>query len=174
MKLEVDDGIYISLPELLSSYTEKHMHDFNHSYLFLQVSLIWVTLFSWAMASAKFIFNFFIVSVFLLLVLPGACDAFLLKRHRHRCGFDAIYQLGDSISDTGNLIQEDPASLFARLPYGETFLKKPTGRCSNGLLIIDYIGKFRVINLLFFPFFFLVCLIGFFPSTSLKWSGRYQ
>ncbi|KAA8536791.1 hypothetical protein F0562_029269 [Nyssa sinensis] len=50
-------------------------------------------------------------------------------------------QLGDSISDTGNLIRETPigaASPFARLPYGETFFNNATGRCSNGLLMIDY------------------------------------
>ncbi|KAI3456788.1 hypothetical protein Pfo_013451 [Paulownia fortunei] len=59
------------------------------------------------------------------------------------CKFDQIYQLGDSISDTGNLIREVPmgaATAFARLPYGETFFKNATGRCSNGLLMIDYIA----------------------------------
>lgn len=56
------------------------------------------------------------------------------------CNFDAIYQLGDSIADTGNDVQDNPSSKFARLPYGETF-KKATGRCSDGLLMIDYIGK---------------------------------
>ncbi|KAK4439687.1 GDSL esterase/lipase [Sesamum alatum] len=59
------------------------------------------------------------------------------------CKFDQIYQLGDSISDTGNLIREVPigaATPFARLPYGETFFKNATGRCSNGLLMIDYIA----------------------------------
>lgn len=56
---------------------------------------------------------------------------------------EAIYQFGDSISDTGNLIRENPVgshTAFARLPYGETYFHKPTGRCSNGLLMIDYIG----------------------------------
>ncbi|KAL0407027.1 UNVERIFIED_CONTAM: Acetylajmalan esterase [Sesamum latifolium] len=60
------------------------------------------------------------------------------------CNFDQIYQLGDSISDTGNLIREFPvgsSTPFARLPYGETFFKNATGRCSNGLLMIDYIAK---------------------------------
>ncbi|KAK4386882.1 Acetylajmalan esterase [Sesamum angolense] len=59
------------------------------------------------------------------------------------CKFDQIYQLGDSISDTGNLIREfpiGPSTPFARLPYGETFFKNATGRCSNGLLMIDYIA----------------------------------
>ncbi|XP_040965708.1 acetylajmalan esterase-like [Gossypium hirsutum] len=55
------------------------------------------------------------------------------------CNFDAIYQLGDSIADTGNDVQDNPLSKFARLPYGETF-KKATGRCSDGLLMIDYIA----------------------------------
>ncbi|KAL0306235.1 UNVERIFIED_CONTAM: Acetylajmalan esterase [Sesamum radiatum] len=67
-------------------------------------------------------------------------------RHAHPlkiCKFEQIYQLGDSISDTGNLIREVPigaATAFARLPYGETFFKNATGRCSNGLLMIDYIA----------------------------------
>ncbi|KAF2317106.1 hypothetical protein GH714_011807 [Hevea brasiliensis] len=55
------------------------------------------------------------------------------------CEFEAIYNLGDSISDTGNLIQEDPASVFSRFPYGQNLYVNPTGRCSNGLLIIDFI-----------------------------------
>ncbi|OMP01259.1 14-3-3 protein [Corchorus olitorius] len=54
--------------------------------------------------------------------------------------FDAIYQLGDSVADTGNFIREYPLSSFARLPYGQTFFKHATGRCSNGLLMIDYIA----------------------------------
>ncbi|CAK9309102.1 unnamed protein product [Citrullus colocynthis] len=52
--------------------------------------------------------------------------------------FDAIYQLDDSISDTGNLIRENLNTPFSHLPYGETFFNNPTGRCSNGLLMIDY------------------------------------
>ncbi|KAL2245071.1 UNVERIFIED_CONTAM: Acetylajmalan esterase [Sesamum indicum] len=72
--------------------------------------------------------------------VPQCANAHPLKI----CKFDQIYQLGDSISDTGNLIREIPigaATAFARLPYGETFFKNATGRCSNGLLMIDYIGK---------------------------------
>ncbi|KAK4786201.1 hypothetical protein SAY86_002890 [Trapa natans] len=57
---------------------------------------------------------------------------------------ETVYQLGDSTADAGNLIRitgsnsEDKVS--ARLPYGET-LGKPTGRFSDGLLIVDYISK---------------------------------
>jgi hypothetical protein len=58
------------------------------------------------------------------------------------CSVDAIYSFGDSIADTGNLLREGPVGFFASIgsyPYGQT-LRKPTGRCSDGLLIIDYFG----------------------------------
>ncbi|KAF6159934.1 hypothetical protein GIB67_033018 [Kingdonia uniflora] len=58
------------------------------------------------------------------------------------CPFKSIYQFGDSISDVGNLIRKGPAgarSYAARLPYGQApSFHRPTGRCSNGLLMIDY------------------------------------
>ncbi|XP_056692402.1 sinapine esterase isoform X3 [Spinacia oleracea] len=55
-----------------------------------------------------------------------------------RSNIKAIYQFGDSISDTGNLIHENPTFKYARLPYGISFFQIPTGRPSNGLLMIDY------------------------------------
>lgn len=60
------------------------------------------------------------------------------------CSINAIYSFGDSIADTGNLLQEGPVGFFASIgsyPYGESY-KKPTGRCSDGLLIIDYLGTY--------------------------------
>ncbi|XP_038877042.1 acetylajmalan esterase-like, partial [Benincasa hispida] len=74
------------------------------------------------------------ISIFLFLFLSSSFNAHLLKV----CMFDAIYQLGDSISDTGNLIRENLNTPFSHLPYGESFFNNPTGRCSNGLLMIDY------------------------------------
>ncbi|KAK9726724.1 hypothetical protein RND81_05G233200, partial [Saponaria officinalis] len=50
--------------------------------------------------------------------------------------FQAIYQFGDSISDTGNDVHL--GTICARPPYGETTFKRPTGRCSNGLIMVDY------------------------------------
>lgn len=76
----------------------------------------------------------------ILFLLRLSCGQSSLKS----CGFDQIYQLGDSLSDTGNLMQEIPIGIaipYARLPYGETYFKRATGRCSNGLLIIDYFGR---------------------------------
>lgn len=94
-----------------------------------------------------------LVSFSLLLHLP--CP-FNTQKPLRPCNFNAIYQLGDSLSDTGNLIIQNPASRFARLPYGQTFFKKPTGRCSNGLLMIDYIGMNSETNHICFPFEMLI------------------
>nr|ADQ08656.1 GDSL-lipase [Sorghum bicolor] len=58
-------------------------------------------------------------------------------------GITAIYSLGDSITDTGNLVKEAPPGMFEtikHLPYGATF-GHPTGRCSDGLLMIDFLAQ---------------------------------
>ncbi|KAL6603574.1 hypothetical protein ACP70R_043935 [Stipagrostis hirtigluma subsp. patula] len=55
----------------------------------------------------------------------------------------AIYSLGDSITDTGNLVKEAPPGMFEtikHLPYGVTY-GQPTGRCSDGLLMIDFLAQ---------------------------------
>ncbi|KAL2899941.1 hypothetical protein RDABS01_025023 [Bienertia sinuspersici] len=54
--------------------------------------------------------------------------------------FEAIYNFGDSISDTGNFINVPAGanSPYKSLPYGKTY--HPTGRASDGLLIVDYIA----------------------------------
>lgn len=57
--------------------------------------------------------------------------------------FDSIYQFGDSLSDTGNFMREDPTSSCSKLPYGQgvDFFDHPTGRCSDGLLIVDFFAR---------------------------------
>lgn len=59
-----------------------------------------------------------------------------------RCFIDSIINFGDSISDTGNLLRQGGAfaTIIGKLPYGETNPAGPTGRCSDGLLIVDNIG----------------------------------
>ncbi|THU70024.1 hypothetical protein C4D60_Mb08t20630 [Musa balbisiana] len=47
--------------------------------------------------------------------------------------YNALFNFGDSISDTGNVV-------LAGLPYGMTYFGRPTGRCSDGRLVIDFIG----------------------------------
>ncbi|KAE8077454.1 hypothetical protein FH972_016016 [Carpinus fangiana] len=54
------------------------------------------------------------------------------------CTFPAIFNFGDSNSDTGGLA----AALIAPTPpYGETFFHMPAGRFSDGRLIIDFMAK---------------------------------
>ncbi|KAI4337817.1 hypothetical protein L6164_016188 [Bauhinia variegata] len=54
------------------------------------------------------------------------------------CNFPAIFNFGDSNSDTGGLV----ASLVALPPpYGETYFHRPAGRASDGRLIIDFIAQ---------------------------------
>ncbi|XP_043704562.1 GDSL esterase/lipase At5g14450 [Telopea speciosissima] len=55
-----------------------------------------------------------------------------------KCDFPAIYNFGDSNSDTGGI---SAAFLPDILPYGETFFHKPSGRSCDGRLIIDFIAE---------------------------------
>lgn len=53
------------------------------------------------------------------------------------CDYPAIFNFGDSNSDTGSA-----ASVFAMPlpPNGQSFFGRPNGRYSNGRLVIDFIG----------------------------------
>ncbi|KAL1807289.1 hypothetical protein ACET3Z_030357 [Daucus carota] len=54
------------------------------------------------------------------------------------CHFPAIYNFGDSNSDTGGL---SAAFGQAGAPSGETFFHQPAGRYCDGRLVIDFIAK---------------------------------
>ncbi|KAH7858330.1 hypothetical protein Vadar_022566 [Vaccinium darrowii] len=66
---------------------------------------------------------------------------------KHTLGFcyTSIFSFGDSLADTGNLLHIAESSTqppqFALPPYGETYFHRPTGRCSDGRLIIDFIAQ---------------------------------
>lgn len=55
----------------------------------------------------------------------------------------AIYSFGDSLADTGNWLASNPiaAAIVDKLPYGETYFKRGTGRFSDGRLVVDYIAQ---------------------------------
>ena len=55
-----------------------------------------------------------------------------------RCDFPAIYNFGDSNSDTGGI---SAALSEIHAPNGETFFGHPSGRACDGRLIIDFIGN---------------------------------
>ncbi|CAK9148164.1 unnamed protein product [Ilex paraguariensis] len=59
--------------------------------------------------------------------------------------YTSLFGFGDSLTDTGNLVKIDPPDHpphEAFPPYGETFFHVPTGRSSDGRLIIDFIAEY--------------------------------
>ncbi|KAL7606466.1 hypothetical protein Lser_V15G16356 [Lactuca serriola] len=85
-------------------------------------------------------FSFSFITGFITLHLLWTCTCYASG-----C-YTSIISFGDSLADTGNLKQldsiknEQPLHFFLP-PYGETFFHTPTGRCSNGRLIIDFIAE---------------------------------
>ncbi|XP_042390557.1 GDSL esterase/lipase At1g28600-like [Zingiber officinale] len=56
--------------------------------------------------------------------------------------FTSIYSFGDSLADTGNAIRLGSlGGPTGNLPYGRTFFQRPTGRFSDGRLMIDFIAQ---------------------------------
>lgn len=73
------------------------------------------------------------------MLVRGGRISNLYEDQSSSCQFPAIFNFGDSNSDTGSV-----SAVFGpfRLPYGMTYFHKPSGRLSDGRLIIDFIGKF--------------------------------
>ncbi|KAH9797276.1 Lipase GDSL domain-containing protein [Citrus sinensis] len=57
--------------------------------------------------------------------------------------YHAIFNFGDSLSDTGNFLVSGALAfpVIGKLPYGETFFRHATGRCSDGRLVIDFMAE---------------------------------
>lgn len=88
--------------------------------------------------------------------------------------FPAVFNFGDSNSDTGNLIAAGIEGLHP--PNGQSYFQQPTGRYCDGRLVIDFLSKSpinartTVLMLLGFPLFqfvwlrVIVCSISSFCS----------
>ncbi|KAK8358446.1 hypothetical protein V6Z12_A04G019900 [Gossypium hirsutum] len=81
----------------------------------------------------------FIIVVFLFAVISS------ISSPVNGC-FTSIFSFGDSVSDTGNLIEisnleigKIPHSAFP--PNGRTFFHRPTGRFCDGRLVIDFLAE---------------------------------
>ncbi|KAL5729938.1 acetylajmaline esterase [Ranunculus cassubicifolius] len=67
---------------------------------------------------------------------------FTQLHNRVLCCYTSIFSFGDSLADTGNLkSSKHSEDYYDHYPYGETFFGKPTGRCSDGRLVIDFIAE---------------------------------
>jgi hypothetical protein len=75
-----------------------------------------------------------ILAAALQLLLAAAADA---------GKYNAVFNFGDSLVDAGNLVTEGIPDYLAtaRPPYGQSYFGYPTGRCSDGRLVIDFIGN---------------------------------
>ncbi|WCJ38561.1 GDSL-like Lipase/Acylhydrolase superfamily protein [Euphorbia peplus] len=75
--------------------------------------------------------------IYVILALISG-SVLLLVECKSTCDFPAIFNFGDSNSDTGGL---SAAFGQAPLPHGETFFHHPAGRFSDGRLIIDFMAE---------------------------------
>lgn len=80
--------------------------------------------------SSKPFTNFLVIFTLVLLCLVGSSHT--------KCDFKAIFNFGDSNSDTGGFWAAFPAQSS---PFGMTYFKKPTGRATDGRLIVDFLGN---------------------------------
>ncbi|KAJ6925999.1 hypothetical protein NC651_010443 [Populus alba x Populus x berolinensis] len=94
--------------------------------------------------SSHFLWNLFLFNVLILSTISCTIGC-----------YTSIFSFGDSLADTGNsrnLSPPDNLPHFSFLPYGETFFHHPTGRCSDGRLVIDFIAEY--LGLPFVPPYF--------------------
>lgn len=97
--------------------------------------------------------TFFVVVAQLVLagsfdfLFEGASPIFIAADSRaEACNFTAIFNFGDSNSDTGGLVAG--LGLHSLLPNGKTFFNKPTGRFCDGRLVIDFLCEAMNLTLL--------------------------
>ncbi|KAM7273354.1 hypothetical protein ACFE04_028018 [Oxalis oulophora] len=71
-----------------------------------------------------------LISIFLPLIITTTINAIEFN-------FPAVFNFGDSNSDTGELIAAGIETIYP--PYGQTYFKTPSGRYCDGRLIVDFL-----------------------------------
>lgn len=95
------------------------------------------------------------MNIFILFIITFTC-VFLenVISNAKPLSYKAFFNFGNSISDTGNVATTYSSAMPPNSPYGSTFFKHPSGRLSNGRLIIDFIGTFTFSSNILNNFFF--------------------
>lgn len=89
------------------------------------------------------------MKIFILFIITFACGFFgSIVSNGNPLPYEAIFNFGDSTSDTGNAATDYP-TMNKNGAYGSTYFKHPSGRMSDGRIIIDFIGNFTHIILIF-------------------------
>ncbi|KZV57668.1 GDSL esterase/lipase-like [Dorcoceras hygrometricum] len=71
-------------------------------------------------------------------IQPIVLMGFLIQNAEATCEFEAIFNFGDSNSDTGGFWAAFPAQ---NPPNGMTYFKKPVGRATDGRVIVDFLAQ---------------------------------
>ncbi|KAJ1431714.1 SGNH hydrolase superfamily [Sesbania bispinosa] len=80
------------------------------------------------------------MKIFIFFSITLTCVFFGNVSNANPLPYEAIFNFGDSISDTGNADKTHPP-FPNNSPYGSTYFKHPAGRMSDGRLIIDFIAE---------------------------------
>ena len=84
-----------------------------------------------------------VIAALLALSLSTTASSSPAPANRSSC-YKRLFSFGDSLTDTGNYIihYSNASGPVLELPYGETFFGRPSGRWSDGRLVVDFIGEF--------------------------------
>lgn len=69
-----------------------------------------------------------------------------------KCAFKAIFNFGDSNTDTGGFWAAFPAQAP---PHGMTYFNKPVGRATDGRVVVDFLGEISLMSHFYYVLFFV-------------------